>query len=213
MDTQTPGDVSSVTTTWALSPLCTAWPAEQDWLFLPWAVSRHTPPTPTPTTQPGIQSPLKKRYCIELSDFFHVFTLKSFFFINPGDWLVTSPQPENLKLDPELSGQKAACACSLASCRHHQQPMSLEYFPRCYHPDNLNWRIDIPILNIIPIFWSISRILLVHLMIEWGSATMEQWEEGDPVYWIQLYQDKSRLIHENGIFDDVYLGWAALKSG
>ena len=33
---------------------------------------------------------------------------------------------------------------------------------------------------------------------------MEQWE-GDPVYWIELYQDKSRLIHENGIFDDVYL--------
>lgn len=42
---------------------------------------------------------------------------------------------------------------------------------------------------------------------------MEEWEEGDPVYWIELYQDKSRLIHENGIFDDVYLGRAALKSG
>ena len=41
---------------------------------------------------------------------------------------------------------------------------------------------------------------------------MEEWG-GDPVYWIELYQDKSRLIHENGIFDDVYLGWAALKLG
>ena len=54
--------------------LCTAWPAAQDWLLLPWAVSRHTPPTPTPTTQPGIQRPLKERYIVSICRFFPVFS-------------------------------------------------------------------------------------------------------------------------------------------
>ena len=49
------GDVSSVTTTWGLSPVCTAWPAELAWLVtrLPWA--RHTAQPPTPTPQPNLE--------------------------------------------------------------------------------------------------------------------------------------------------------------
>lgn len=55
-ETQTPGgDVNSVTTTWALIPVCTAWPAEPAWLVtrLPWARLTAQPLTPTP--QPNLE--------------------------------------------------------------------------------------------------------------------------------------------------------------
>ena len=138
---------------------CAARPAAghcQDWLLLPWAVSRHTAPTPTP--QPNLEFQVLARKGI-VSDFILLPTVSvygGFLLIpdHPSRWsLFTSsssskPNPKIQNWIRNYLGKRLlALAVLQGPLAAHSFHVTRIFIKRSYHPDNLNWNIDIPILS------------------------------------------------------------------